>query len=96
MEALYNPELYGTTIANEIETMGTQAVAIANRWATGSPETVMALLVAREFLPMLRAQNDLELDVLAEETGMRHLSPTEILTVHGVELGPPSPRRLAS
>ncbi len=93
MEPLYNPQLYGTTIANEIETMGARAVAIANRWAMGSPETVMALLVAREFTPKLREQNERELDVLAEETGMRHLSPTEILTVHGVELGPPSPTR---
>jgi hypothetical protein len=88
LEALYNPQLYGTTIANEIEKMGTRAVAIANRWAMGSPETVMALLMAREYLLKLREQNERELDVLAEETGLRHLSPTEILQTHGVCLEP--------
>lgn len=88
MEALYNPQLYGTTIANEIEKMGAMAVAIANRWAMGSPETVMALLVARKYLLRLREQSERELDVLAEETGLRHLSPTEILQTHGVCLTP--------
>jgi len=88
LEALYNPQLYGTTIASEIEKMGTRAVAIANRWALGWPEKMLALLVAREYLLKLREQNERELDVLAEEAGFRHLSPTEILQMHGVCLAP--------
>lgn len=95
MEALYKRELYGETTALKIETMGSIAVSIANRWALGWPNRVLALLVARQYLEKLTEQTNLETDVLADVTDMRHLSPTEILVMHGVPQEPPEATRPA-
>lgn len=95
MEALYKRELYGETTALKIEVMGSTAISIANRWALGWPDRVISLLVANQYLDKLREQTNLEKDVLANETGTKHLSTSEILTMHGVQQEPPEVDRLA-
>lgn len=89
MEALYERELYGETTARKIERMGSTAISIANRWALGWPDRVLALLVANQYLEKLTEQTEREKDVLSSETDMRHLSPNEILLMHGVPQEPP-------
>lgn len=89
MEALYNRHLYGEATALAIEVMGSTSMAIANRWALGWPDRVLALLVTKQFLVKLQEQTELEKDVLASETGTGHLAATEVLTMHGVRPDPP-------
>jgi hypothetical protein len=89
MEALYKRELYGETTALKIETMGSTAVSIANRWALGWEGRVMKLLVAKQYLTKLTEQTELEKDILANETELEHLSPHEILAHHQVQQEPP-------
>lgn len=89
MEALYKRELYGETTALKIETMGSTAVSIANRWALGWESRVVDLLVSKQYLEKLAEQTSLEKDILANETEMDHLSPREILAMHGVQQEPP-------
>jgi hypothetical protein len=89
MEALYNRELYGEATALAIETQGSTAISIANRWALGWPAKVMALLVARQYLPRLTEQTETEKDVLAQETALGHLATSEILQLHGIRPEPP-------
>ncbi|CAN7781300.1 hypothetical protein LJR296_008024 [Cupriavidus necator] len=96
MEALYKRELYGETTALKIEVMGSTAVSIANRWAMGWPDRVVSLLVANQYLGKLTEQTNLEKDVLANETDNTHLSPNEILTMHGVQQEPPEVSRLVN
>lgn len=95
MEALYKRELYGEATALKIETMGSTAVSIANRWALGWQDRVTALLVANQYLNKLTEQTELEKEVLAEETEMTHLSRHEILVMHGVQQEPPEATHLA-
>ncbi|WP_162290891.1 hypothetical protein [Acidovorax carolinensis] len=89
MEALYNRQIYGETTAIKIEAMGSTAVGIANRWALGWPKRVLSLLVNHQFMEKLIAQTELEKDILANETALKHLSPREILEMHGVSQEPP-------
>lgn len=89
MEALYKRELYGETTALKIESMGSTAVSIANRWALGWESRVVALLVSRQYLEKLTEQTSLEKDILANETEMGHLSSSEILAMHVVHQEPP-------
>ncbi len=89
MQALFNRELYGEPTALKIESMGSTAVSIANRWALGWKARVVELLSSGQFLQDLRKQTEQELDVLANETAMTHLSSTEILALHGVPQEPP-------
>jgi len=89
MEALYNRELYGEATALEIEKKGSTAISIANRWALGWPAKVMALLIARQYLPKLAEQTETEKDVLAAETSMGHLASNEVLQLHGIRPEPP-------
>lgn len=89
MQALFNRELYGEPTALQIESMGSTAVSIANRWTLGWKPRVLELLSSGRFLQDLRKQIDQELDVLANETALTHLSSTEILAVHGVPQEPP-------
>lgn len=91
MEALYSRQTYGESLALEIEAMGSTAVAIMNRWALGWPDRVMAMQASDTLLAKLREQTELEKDVLAEETGLKHLSTAEILQMHGVALEAPAP-----
>ena len=89
MEELYNRELYGETMALQIETLGSTAVSIANRWALAWEGRVMKLLVAKQYLAKLTEQTALEKDILANETDLEHLSPREILAHHQVQQEPP-------
>jgi len=91
---LYKRELYGEATALHIETMGSTAVSIANRWALGWPDRVTGLLVANQYLGKLTEQTELEKDVLANETELTHLSRSEILVMHGVQQEPPEAARL--
>lgn len=88
MQALYERGLYGEPTALKIESMGSTAVSIANRWALGWQSRVTELLITEQYVDALRKQTDLELDVLSGETALGHLSSTEILQFHGVCLEP--------
>lgn len=90
MEALYMREQYGESTATRVETMGSIAVAIANRWALGWPERVMAMLTSGRYLRALLEQAEREKDVLACEYAP-HLARIEILQLHGVSLAPREP-----
>lgn len=89
MEALYSRERYGETLAQQIESLGATAVAIANRWSLGWPERVLRLIASGQLMPQLLVQMNRELDVFAEETGLKHLSQIEVLQMHGVTLEAP-------
>lgn len=89
MAELYKRELYGETMALQIETMGTTAISIANRWALGWEGRVMELLISKQYLQKLTEQTSLEKDILANETALEHLSPREILDHHQVPQQPP-------
>jgi hypothetical protein len=91
MQALYKRELYGETMALEIEVMGSTAISVANRWAMGWPTKVMDLLVAQQYLTALKAQTEQEKDILSEAVDLKHLAPREILQMHEVPEHPPEP-----
>jgi len=91
LEDLYKREMYGLKLAERIETEGSIAVSIANRWALGWPERVADLLKDKQrYLVNLLSQTDRELDVLAEAVNMNHLSHSEIMQMHGVQEFPPT------
>ena len=87
---LYKRELYGEPTATQIETMGSIAVAVANRWALCWSERVMTILRSGRYLEVLLAQSKWEKDVLAREYAP-HLARIEILQSHGVHLAPREP-----
>ena len=89
MEQLANREIYIHGMALMIEKMGSMAVSIANRWQLGWPDRVAALLAAGTYLIHLESQREREVDVLANEAGLRHLSRREILQVYEIKESPP-------
>ena len=89
MEELVNRKAYLPRVALEIESMGAMAVSIANRWMLGWPDRVAALLEAATYIIHLDFQWNLEMDVLANEAGMRHLSRREILQMYEIRESPP-------
>lgn len=89
MEPLYMRELYGTPTAVQIEVMGSIAIGIANRWALGWPDRVVAMLTSGTYMQVLREQSEMEKDVLANEYAL-HLARAEILQMHGVAHAPPA------
>lgn len=90
MEPLCNREVYGPGLALWIESMGSIAVSIANRWQMGWPQRVQALLNAGVYQVNLDAQMNLEKDVLSEAVDLRHLSYHEILQLHEIQESPPA------
>jgi len=87
-EYLTPRNIYLPSVACQIEALGTMAVSIANRWALGWPGPVQALLAEGGYIAALSAQVDQEKDVLANEAGLRHLSPREILQVYEINPAP--------
>lgn len=85
METLTSRQTYAPVLALEIETMGSMAVSVANRWILGWP----ARLKAGTYLRLLDAQVDQEKDVLANEPGLRHLSRHESLQMYEIREAPP-------
>ena len=88
MEPLYMRELYGASIAVQIEVTGSISIEIANRWALGWPDRVVAMLTSGTYMQALLDQSEMEKDVLANEYAP-HLARAEILQMHGVALAPP-------
>ena len=89
MENLISQSAYGAELANEIETLGNLAIAIANRWMLGWPSAVQNLLENGTYYDSLCAQVEQEKAILANESNMRHLSPSEILSVYEIKKSPP-------
>lgn len=89
LESLYKREIYGPAGALQIETLGSMAVAIANRWQLGWPEQVKALIKARLYLVNLDAQAEREMDVLADAGDLQHMADHEILQMHEIDAAPP-------
>ncbi|MES2879191.1 MAG: hypothetical protein V4713_12275 [Pseudomonadota bacterium] len=89
MQILNFREVFGPGMALQIECMGSIAISIANRWTLGWPELTSQHVEAGSFMQALETQMNLEKDVLAEETGLQHLSQREILQMHGVPENPP-------
>lgn len=90
MDNLINPKGYLRDVAAGIEAMGPMAVSIANRWMTGWPDRVHALLKADAYLGCLEAQLDQEKNLLANEANLRHLSRREILLMYEIKEAPPT------
>ncbi|MFI4940853.1 MAG: hypothetical protein ACHP7O_11010 [Burkholderiales bacterium] len=89
MEPLASRQTYAPVLALEIETMGSVAVSVANRWIRGWPARVKALLKAGTYLGLLDAQVGQEKDILANEPGLRHLARHEILQMYEIREAPP-------
>ncbi len=89
MENLQNREIYGPHLAIDIEKLGSIGTDIANRWLLGWPNAVKNLLDIGTYLDILTAQVDHEKTVLSNESGLRHLSPREILSVYEIREAPP-------
>jgi hypothetical protein len=89
MENLINRDIYGTDLADKIEELGSIATGIANRWVSGWPSAVQSLVSNGTYLDLLIAQVDQEKTILANEASMRHLSPSEILSVYEISKAPP-------
>ncbi|MET3109096.1 hypothetical protein AAKU58_003945 [Oxalobacteraceae bacterium GrIS 1.18] len=90
MENLLTREIYGPDLAYKIEVLGNIAIEIANRWVSGWPSAVLNLLDNGTYFDLLVAQVDQEKTILANESGLRHLSPSEILSVYEISKAPPS------
>lgn len=89
MEPLYMRGLYGPPTAVQIEVMGSITIEIANRWALGWPDRVVAMLTSGIYMQKLLEQSEREKDVLANEYAT-HLARAEILQMYGVALAPPA------
>ncbi len=90
MLELTKRRIYGATLAQKIEAMGSMAVAIANRWQMGWPDRVDALLKVQTYLDALETQLSKEMDVLVNEAGLRHLARHEILQMYEISEAPPA------
>ena len=90
MEALIERTIYTPEMALAIETMGSIAVAVANRWQMGWPDRVSALLNNQTYMEALKQQVELEKDVLSNEMDLRHLAQHEILAYHEIRQDPPT------
>lgn len=90
MESLAHRSSYSREVAVSIETLGSIAVSIANRWKLGWPDRVQVLLDENIYLINLEAQMNKEKDVLADAGHLQHLTHHEILEMHGVKLSPPT------
>lgn len=89
MENLHNREIYGPHLAIEIEKLGSIGIDIANRWMLGWPGAVQNLLDNGTYFDLFCAQVEQEKTILSNESGMRHLSPSEILSVYEIRKAPP-------
>mgnify|MGYP006913938786 CR=1 FL=1 len=90
MESLIDRTKYTPEQALAIETMGSMAVSVANRWQAGWPTRVTTLLNNNTYMQALQQQVELEKDVLANETDLRHLARHEILAHHEIRQDPPT------
>ena len=88
-EALTSRNAYSPEVATRIETMGTVAVSVANRWILGWPARVTALLKVGTYLACLDTQVDQEKEILVNEANLRHLSHREILQLYEIRESPP-------
>ena len=89
MENLENPNAYPAETVTHIETMGSLAVSIANRWMMGWPDRVDALLESNCYLNCLDTQVMEEKTILANEANLRHLSRHEIMQIYEIKAFPP-------
>ncbi|TDK65839.1 hypothetical protein [Sapientia aquatica] len=89
MENLYDREMYGADLASEVEQLGRIAIGIANRWVLGWPSVAQRMVENGTYLNLLISQVELEKTILSNEPGMRHLSPSEILSVYEIREAPP-------
>ena len=89
MENLHNREIYGLHLAIDIEKLGSIGTDIANRWLLGWPRAVKNLLDTGTYFDLFCAQVEQEKMILSNESGMRHLSPREILSVYEIREAPP-------
>lgn len=85
MMTLVKPQAYPPAIRMEIGQMGRIATDIANRWMLGWPKRVEKLIQTGEYLPALREQRELEVDVLVENRDT-HLTETEKVQLAGLSL----------
>lgn len=90
MENIYSSNSYPPEIILKIETMGTTAVSIANRWMLGWPDRVSALLKAGTYVGCLESQLEQEKEILANEANLQHLSRREVLALYEIREAPPT------
>lgn len=83
--SLVNEKAYPPEIRREIERMGRIGWQIADRWMLGWPGRVKELIRTGEYLPVLQAQREAELDALAENAD-NSPSETEKVQLAGLSL----------
>lgn len=89
MDDLVNRKDYPPELPPQIQAMGALAVEIANRWMTGWPGRVKAMLKRGTYLDLLKEQVELEARTLANP-GNNHLARHEILQLYDVNLEAPT------
>lgn len=90
MQGLIDRNVYTPEMASKIESMGTYAITVANRWLLGWPTLVAKHIKLQTYVEALQNQVELETDILAEATDMKHLAHHEILELHQIAAAPPA------
>ena len=90
MQTLYKPSQYPKQVLEQLKKMSPLAIEIANRWATGWPQTVQQLLEANQYLEALSNHENQEREALSAP-GNNHLARHEIVQEMGLSLSPPTP-----
>lgn len=89
MQSLYSPKKYPADLARKINCLSPLAIAIANRWMLGWPQSVKALIASGEYLDALIWQEEQERAAL-DKPGLDHLSSWEKAEVMGLSQSPPA------
>jgi hypothetical protein len=89
MQDVYKRKAYPPEILRAVLNSGRLGIELANRWMLGWPESVQKLIAAGEYEAAFKYQLEQEIDALAESTAT-HLTPTEIIAVAGLAMGPPT------
>ena len=88
IEPLLYADEYPAAVATSVLALSPLAVEIANRWMLGWPTQTKALLAAGTYLPILKAQEKQEREILAS-TQTQHLARHELMAEYGLRPAPP-------
>jgi hypothetical protein len=77
-------------VRQELTKLPPLATEIANRWMRGWPKTVEVHLKTRDFLELLKYQEEQEREAYTAP-GNQHLARHEIAELYGLSLKPPAP-----
>jgi hypothetical protein len=94
-EQIISAEKYPPEILEKIQSARNLTITIANRWMTGWPERVKALLETGQYWSALARQTEQEADTQAEmidQAERLNLSPWEVNELAGLDPAPPAPQ----